>query len=132
MRDVHCDFCNVVLTDHGWDCPARDIDYDEPRTRLGGGDVVDGSIGSWLACDECAACVRNGDRETLVARAVIANYGPSEPLPSFRFKIPRRLLVDLRDLHDQFWSHREGEPVRIDAGQITLIASDPATVREPR
>lgn len=132
MRDVHCDFCNIVLTDHGWDCPARDIDYPEQRTGLDSGEVIDGSIGSWLACDECATCVRNGDRETLVARAVIANYGPDQPLPAFALTVPRQFMDDLRDLHDQFWSHREGEPVRIGAGQIALLASDPTTIREPR
>jgi hypothetical protein len=42
------------------------------------------------------------------------------------------VLADLRHLRDRFWSNREGEPIRIGAEQLALIASDTATTTEPR
>lgn len=132
MRDVHCDFCNVVVTDHGWDCPTRDFDYAEPRTGIDSGEVVDGSIGSWLACDECAVCVRNGDRDELAARAVVSITWHLQAFGAAQAHAREVAATSIRELHDQFWANRTGELVRIDAAQVALIAADPATMREWR
>lgn len=130
MRVVHCDFCGAALTSHAYECPCADFDYDTPRTGLEpGAPVIDGSIGSWLACDACHACIRDGDREQLLARAVITNYGRHS---GGSFKVPVAFVDDLRTLHDQFWVHRQGPPVPISRAQLNVIARGPATVREPK
>jgi hypothetical protein len=130
-RTVHCDFCNTPLRERAWDCPARDFDYEGPRASLDPSvhEIVDGSIGSWLACDTCAALIRAGQRDALAERALTTMLA--------RLQIPRAAVMgtvverDLRALHDGFWAHREGEPVAIGAEQLALIASDPATIRGP-
>lgn len=127
-RTVRCDFCGRVLTGHCWHCPARDFDYTTPRTNLEGiGPPVDGSIGAWLACDHCAVDVRDGNRERLLKRSVFGNYGNV-----IGSAVGARHVADLRELHDQFWTNREGPPVMIGAEQLALIASDPAYKREMR
>jgi len=109
VRTVVCDFCEAALIGHAWDCPCQDFDYSEQRMGLEpGAPVIDGSIGSWLACDACARCVRDGDREELLTRAVVSNYGPGGKPRSFA--IPAALVDDLRSLHDQFWVHRRIAP----------------------
>ena len=127
MRVLYCDFCHAVLdvNGHAWDVPARSFDYKERRRGLGpDAQPMDGSIGNWIACDLCAACVRSGLRGDLLSRAIIGNYGLKP--------VPVNAVADLSDFLDQFWAHREGAPVRIESGQLALIASDPATIKEPR
>ena len=128
-RTVYCDFCHAELTDRAWDCPARTFGYDAPRTSLdpNAHEIVDGSIGSWLACAHCVGLIRNGRRTTLSGRALVATARGLGIPPS---TIPATVRDDLRRLHDQFWENREGEPVEIGPEQIALIASDPAALRD--
>lgn len=126
MRDVHCDFCNTVLGGHAWECPCEDFRYREPRTNADGtGPTIEGSLGSWLACDICAALVRNGRRENLVARALMAAYGTLNP--NLRFERIRDVTI----LQDQFWSHRLGAPVLIGSEVLEQIAQEPAYEERP-
>lgn len=126
-RIVHCDFCNADLADGGWDCPARDFDFDGPRHGVDSNVVVHGSAGSWLACDTCVALVQAGRRVDLFRRSLTASgvlrLAPSELL---------RAAGDLRDLHGQFWANRDGAPVPIDAAQVAQIATEPAVTRAER
>lgn len=131
-RTVLCDFCSTDLggSAGAWDFPARDIDYGEPRVGPDSPEPIEGSIGSWLACDDCADLIRRGERGRL-ARRNVERLKRTDPdwIASIGFVA---MLAETRDLHDRFWSAREGDGVPIGAEQLALIARDPALVREWR
>jgi hypothetical protein len=130
-RVVVCDFCARPLRDRAWDYPARDVDYGEPRIGPNTPEPVEGSTGSWLACLHCSLLIRRGDREALVRRGVerFVRVNP-EWVP--RMGGGRNIARAFRDVHDRFWTAREGPGVEIGAAQLSLIANDPAFIREER
>jgi hypothetical protein len=123
VRTLKCDFCSAVLTDRAWECPARDFDYPELRVPIGSpAPVIGGSIGGWLACEKCAALVRDGRREELAVRAAKVNV---------RGLLPWRLvLAEIRQLHDQFWENRTGVPYLLDAEELDKARQEPDYMRE--
>jgi hypothetical protein len=130
-RVVVCDFCSLPLSLSAWDFPARDIDYGEPRVGPGMAEAVEGSIGSWLACELCAELVSDGARDRLARRAAgrLVNLHPGWVASVGGM---RSVLMLVREQHDTFWRAREGDGTRIDREQIELIARDPPLVRRRR
>lgn len=130
-RVVVCDFCSRPLGEGAWEFPARDLEYPAPG-RLGPtGPVVEGSIGSWLACPGCAELVRLGDRVALVARS-LARFARVYP-GAIEANGGRRVVLErVRDTQDRFWTHREGEGRPLERSHLELIARDPEIIREPR
>lgn len=99
---MRCDFCSEP--DVRWELPCRDfihVAQPSPEARL-----IGGMRGSWAACQECYTLAVNGDREGLARRSaqtMIDKHGARIPLPI--------LTTVCRDLHDAFWSNREGAPI---------------------
>lgn len=95
---VICDFCcydkSIVVASY----PARDF------TMPVIANVDAGMRGWWAACADCRYLIEQGDRQKLAERSADAYINKGEAR-----SIPRPLLVkSIRDLHDQFWSNREG------------------------
>lgn len=97
-----CDFCSSPAV--RWAYPARDSVVTDLTARLHAeGMPGAGSEGGWAACDTCHALIERTDRQGLVLRAA-RKFAK-------RYDVPAKLLLpDLRKLHDQFWSNREGAP----------------------
>lgn len=130
-RVVICDFCSAPLSDEAWDFPADDVDYGEPRIGPNTPEPVEGAVGAWIACPACARLVRHSQRDKLAKRSfrclerkspewVALGGGRAETMRS------------IRRVHDLFWSARRGEPTRIGADQIALIATDEPFLRSSR
>lgn len=96
LTDPRCDFCLEPLPK--WEVPCEDFVFGLPG-------VNEGSMGSWGACDACAALIRLGDRVGLLDRAMIPGTGMSEhDLSVLRFAA--------KVAQDGFWEHTTGEPRR--------------------
>lgn len=94
-----CDFCSSP--DVRWAFPARPFvkEIDAPGVH-----VDWGSYGGWAACQECHDLIVAGKRDELTARA-------AAPLVAVT-RLPSDFLeARLRELHDKFWSNRNGDPV---------------------
>lgn len=130
-RIIVCDFCSIVLSDSAWDFPARDIDYGEQRIGPGAPEPIEASIGAWIACDQCAAFIRSGQRGKLARRSA-ERFIREHPEWSALHGGYAATLTSLRELHDLFWAARAGEGTHIGAEQLALIARDLAFVRERR
>lgn len=93
-----CDFCSTPAVTHTY--PCRDF-----RRDLGSlGGPAYGSAGWWAACRECYELIRDGNRQALAERSTETWFkaNPNDNLP-------REFVVNhVRELHDQFWSNREG------------------------
>ena len=90
-----CDFCSSP--DVHWRYPARDF----PIQSLKIPGPQHGSEGGWAACNVCHALIERGLRDKLAKRSAVKF--------SRKFGVPAKLIVnDLRKLHDEFWTNREG------------------------
>lgn len=104
MTEDICDFCSS--TPVRWSFPARDL---SARKIPGVPDF--NSEGAWMACEPCAALIRQGDRVALAERGAEQFVKKYEDIPR---ALPRALLLaELRDLFDRFWSNREGAPTPV-------------------
>ena len=93
-----CDFCGEA--DPGWAFRARPF-------------MVRGmqSMGDWLACEACRDLIVFRQRGELLDRTV-AILGRSS-------RMPRRILRrGLAELQSGFYTHREGHPVPVVAGEV--------------
>lgn len=131
QRVVVCDFCSRPLSTSAWDFPARDIDYGEPRVGPEMLGPIEGSIGSWLACDDCAELIKRGARDQLAKRSA-ARFLRTHPDWVTSMGGMRGVLMNMRQMHDNFWQARDGDGTRITREQIELIARDPPLVRRQR
>lgn len=129
-RELICDFCTAPVTDSAWDFPADDIDYGGPMIGPGATEPIEGSVGSWLACDECARLVTDGRRGRLARRAVDRLNDLAPEWVAIEGYV--RTIVMARQMHDRFWRARRGPGVRIGVEQLALLRLDPPTVREWR
>ena len=131
MRVVVCDFCGEPLSGEAWDFPAGDVDYGEPRIGPNTPEPVEGAVGSWLACHPCARLVKLGKRDKLAERAV-RRLVIREPAWVAMAGGPREAQRNCRSIQDRFWSARRGEPTKIGAEQLALIATDTPFIRRAR
>lgn len=116
-----CDFCSKPVTvETAWDCPARDFDAGIPVPHRPG--FNHHSHGGWCACETCVTFVRSGRRRALTAFSVQKLIEREPDMRRFR----RELMIALGELHDDFWSHREGEPRRVDPIDFAIAEAAPA------
>lgn len=127
MRMLLCDFCGIKLRQgRTYKCPAASFDYDEPRVALRDGAVLEGSHGDWLACPDCVALIRSGDREALAERGADRALD-RVPIPSQdRGELRRTVLLNIRRLQDNFWANRRGQPTGLRPGEFEKIEREPA------
>lgn len=109
-----CDFCSDEVPDGDQTAgvyPATDIIDTKYNIAF---------MGSWLACGECAAFIRQYDsgqddkaRENLARRSLEKyrrKYGLNITGVDNR-DVSVVLLAEIKVLHSKFWEHRDGEPV---------------------
>ncbi len=99
-----CDFCSEPQV--RWSYPARD--FVDVGLVTPTGILVSESVGAWAACEECHRLIEAGDRDALLRRSIqnfIRFYGV--PLPD--------LGGDIVRIHNQFFAHRSGDPVKVEA-----------------
>lgn len=117
MSKMICDFCSGSPV--AWECRAEDFDHTVsfPHQLSDGrvGLLREGSMGSWLACDECVALVRGGDGEGLAKRAIdtfmakhVEGRGLSQTVVN---RTRAELGREIRRLHSLFWAHKDGQPI---------------------
>ena len=104
-----CDFCNEVILGDGVSFPCGNCDYDGADYGVGE-NVTLRTEGDWIACDNCAALVRDGDRSGLVWRSAkrLSRVVPEirSALRSGETTIPE-LVGTLGRIHAPFWYQRE-------------------------
>lgn len=99
-----CDFCGSDCP--SWEYPARDFDA-PPRG--------DRSVGSWFACHLCHGLILVGEWDTLARRA-LTSYKTKQREAGLRpLNVENSLLflVMVRNLHEGFRVHRNGEPRQV-------------------
>ena len=94
-----CDFCN--RRPPAWLYPGR------PFEALDGLSHVDGN---WLACERCHALIAAG-RCVALCDLAVKNFLRHQPAARRDKKWIRRMIAEL---HNNFRSHRAGDPYRID------------------
>lgn len=121
-KPLRCDFCS--LADPGWEFPTETFDL--------GWKTLEGdwnrSAGSWLACDRCRKSVTDGKRELLVRRGIYAvtrELGPAEAL-----EVEEALVDMMRELHGDFWAHRQGPAIPLTPERRAEYEAMPAQARE--
>lgn len=97
MRALVCDFCSGPNPTHVAPCRDHHVMND-----VGG--VAHYSKGAWLACGPCTLMLRRGEREKLAIRAAIGFKRNADAGDLSN----RQLLMAMRELHDRFWTHRDG------------------------
>lgn len=107
-----CDFCSHPEVK--WAYPARP--HVGLVTETPGHRIIGQSPDDWAACDECHALIERTDREGLLKRSVEAMLTVMKALPAF-VAIRSEVETQVRQIHDQFWAHREGAPVPHVKGQ---------------
>jgi hypothetical protein len=101
--DLICDFCSAPAP--AWRYPARTF------LAYCVANVAGESVGDWAACDECHRLIEAEDRNGLAQRSLdglISKHPETRPVAA-------ALYADLAELHDQFFAHRSGTAVSIDA-----------------
>lgn len=101
MSSAQCDFCSAPEVK--WAYPCRD--FRSPVSVPGLPDQ--GSVGGWGACSVCYSLIERGDRAGLAKRSA-KRLAKKHGLP---LKLALRAV---RDMHDQFFTHREGKPVPVE------------------
>lgn len=99
--DSVCDFCckegEPVVSSY----PARDFNVPMPSPALD-----TNSMGWWAACENCRSLIQAQDRDGLAQRSADIYEAQNGKA------VPHALLVrSIRDLHDQFWTNRQGPPI---------------------
>lgn len=95
-----CDFCGSEQAP--WDIPCADFTIDH------GGMLPNQSIsGAWAACGDCKEDVLHNGRSELLNRALKVAF---EKDPSLRM-IEDILLEEMASLHNEFFAHRNGDPM---------------------
>jgi hypothetical protein len=109
-----CDFCGSP--DVRWTYPARDFAVREQGIAITEGptlittqpfDLTQVSDGGWDACPACSALIERSDRERLArrcAKRIVRDH------PGLGLSL-HQATADARAIHDDFWSHREGQRV---------------------
>lgn len=112
--ELHCDFCNKPVPDTQWRFKCRAFTHD--GNMVGGvriGFINPAASTDWCACDECKDLIVAGYRDSLVQRSLSSEHSEWVNLTRSLPRTERRQLRrTIRGLHDAFWSHREGAPVR--------------------
>ena len=104
MQHEECDFCSNPAT--RWRYPIRD--YHLVMVSLASGRVkITENVGDWSACQECYRLIQSGDRAGLLRRSAQRLMTPS---------MPPEMLQAIRRIHDEFFAHRAGPPVRVEQG----------------
>lgn len=93
-----CDFCSSPEVVLAYPCRNFSSEIHVPNAPGWSSD------GWWAACANCAKLIEAGDRDGLARRA--ADTAPKPP--GMDLKILIRLI---RELHDNFWAHRQGPPI---------------------
>lgn len=124
MNGLVCDFCSTPVPLEGcWTCPAGDFDTGVPFGVLEDGTPVnDYSVGGWCACRRCVSLVRAGRREHLARRSV-DTFLSANPKAKGQRDV---LLRAMRELHDEFWARRDGEPRLIAADEYAIAEAAPS------
>lgn len=97
-EDPVCDFCGAKPVRYS--CPARNTVMAVVAF------IVGNSIGNWAACGPCGSLILRSDREGLARRSAVMFRRKRPDLHDFPVTQKR-----FREIHDQFWSAREGRPV---------------------
>jgi hypothetical protein len=100
-EDEICDFCSTPKPTLVY--PAADF-----RMEVGGSAPDWGSMGWWACCKECHYLIEKGDREALAKRSLDTMPNRDEALAALGGE--ERVLALIREMHDNFWSHRQGAP----------------------
>ena len=101
--DLICDFCSAPAP--AWRYPARTF------LAYCVANVAGESVGDWAACDACHQLIEAEDRQGLAQRSLdemILKHPEARPAAA-------ALYEDLAGLHDQFFAHRIGTAVPINA-----------------
>jgi hypothetical protein len=101
--DLICDFCSG--RDPAWRYPALTfLAYCTPN-------IAGESVGDWAACDACHALIEAEDRMGLAERSL------NELMLKHPETRPAAIVLyhELADLHEQFFVHRRGNAIPIDA-----------------
>ena len=101
--DLICDFCSAPAP--VWRYPARTF------LAYCVASVAGESVGDWAACDECHKLIEAEDRKSLAQRSLdelILKHPEARPAAAV-------LYEDLAELHNQFFAHRSGVAVPINA-----------------
>lgn len=101
--DLICDFCSAPAP--AWRYPARTF------LAYCVANVAGESVGDWAACDECHKLIEAEDRKSLAQRSLdelILKHPEARPAAAV-------LYEDLAELHNQFFAHRSGVAVPINA-----------------
>ena len=101
--DLICDFCSAPAP--AWRYPARTF------LAYCVANVAGESVGDWAACDACHLLIEAEDRKGLAQRSLdelILKHPEARPAAAV-------LYEDLAGLHDQFFAHRSGTAVPINA-----------------
>jgi len=103
---LQCDFCSAPGP--VWRYPARSfVAYCAPN-------IAGESVGDWAACDLCHVLIEADDRSGLAQRS----------LDELILKHPEAIAAaavlreDLAELHQQFFAHRSGKAVPINANAL--------------
>ena len=99
-----CDFCSEP--EPVWNHPALSFPVNID------GLVLSNSIDEWYACSTCHRLIEAGDRDALAIRSA-DRFMMDHP----EFILDMDVLSQIRQVHDQFFSHRFGEskPVEVKA-----------------
>ena len=101
--DLICDFCSAP--DPLWRYPARTF------LAYCLANVAGESVGDWAACDVCHKLIEAGDRKGLAQHSLdelMLKHPETRPAAAV-------LYENLAELHDQFFEHRGGMAVPINA-----------------
>jgi hypothetical protein len=99
--NLQCDFCSAPCP--RWRYPARSFVAYRAQNLAGE------SVGDWAACDACHALIEADDRQHLAQRSLdelIAKHPEARAAADI-------LVLDLAELHRQFFEHRYGPAVPI-------------------
>jgi hypothetical protein len=97
----YCDFCNVFLEsfEKGWTYRTK------PNFEIKIPGIPFSTIddGLWLACDDCATMIEQGDQKGLEDRAVELSNG------SFPNVSKKDLKFVIQSFHNGFWKNKQKE-----------------------
>ena len=96
MSELICDFCSA---------PRPSVEYPADETELPGLTI---SIGSWLACADCAELIDADDREALALRSY-SRLPMDDELRGYE----ALTLEAIRRTQAEFWTSRTGPGGRI-------------------
>jgi len=99
-----CDFCGQTPIVWRYPCETFDSFVIETEEQI----VTGTSTADWMACDTCHALIERDERTALIERVLL------KPMQFSGVEVPNDIArVFIAELHQQFFTHRTGDAVRI-------------------